>query len=365
MSSSAMWTAGCTELQLQRCLLCVPMTTAAPCCFYLVASWCGLIGRCWKCSAGLMGRGQAMPAEGVRPRVVFIDIDGVLLTRAGWLHPRNAEARAAMAEGTWDGRQRGMSLVSFDQHAIWLLNRLARLADAHIVVSSMWRRSFGAEQTVAKLVAEGLDATLLHADPACRGLASSTPAEDILDWLRWHRLRPMPDRPEELPDEEQSEERRLLRAYSADYWDEGWDWIVLDDRRQSDRWVRIDADDGLTVSCYRVALRAFGAVDQDFGVFAVDGGLWREVVAAHHGDPVEAAAWLEGRGAVLDRPLDLLQGWPSRRAARALLGQVGGSEAAAEAEAVAAFRARLAQDRPAQEPEPEPEPRGAGCDADF
>ncbi|MGK7867947.1 HAD domain-containing protein [Falsiroseomonas sp. E2-1-a20] len=290
-----------------------------------------------------------------------MDVDGVLLTRGRWLHERNAAARSLLAEGTWESRRQAMLTVSFDEQGVWLVDRLARLAGARIVVASLWRRSLQQEELVQKLAAEGLDISLLHEDPVCAGGASTTVSDEVLAWLGSHRLTPRPAWPEECGDP--AEETRRLRDYTSAFHDDGWDWVVLDDRRHLQRWVRVDGLAGLCMATYRVALRALSGEDPQFGMYPIDEVLWREVVDALDGDPVEAAAWIEGRVPVADPPIDLLRGWCQRRAAGVLSGVGVSLKEVPGADAVAAFRARLAQDRPAQEPEPEPS--GAGCDADF
>lgn len=210
-------------------------------------------------------------------KVIFLDIDGVLLRPIDWLHPRNAEAWRLWQSKDHRDRRRALDLVQFDPEAVGLVNRLARKAGAKVVVSSFWRSAVGANQSLRKLITQGIERDLFHEHAYCPHFPSDKRKDiDIRDWLRRHRADTTVD-----PDSGQIQV----------HWT---DWIVLDDEPGGQGWVLTHTDDGFTASTYRVALRALGGEDPEFGVHPIPADLWKEVLAVHSQDWVAAARWLEG-----------------------------------------------------------------------
>jgi hypothetical protein len=313
-----------------------------------------------------LGRQKAeFEAREARPRVVFIDIDGVLLTRARWLHPANTAARALLAEKSETARRRALETVSYDPNAVQLVNRLARTTRAKLVVSSFWRRSFGVEETHRKLLAEGIEPDLFHDDHSCDAGYSRDPTKqrDIWDWLDRHRTNSLPRHPGGVAttEEERRSTEEALRVWHAAYERVGLEWIVIDDEPGPDHLVRTHPELGFTAEDYRVAVRALGGEDAEFGVRPVPDGLWEEVLAIHACDPIAAARWVEGvRAPETFRPVRLLD-WREDQALDFLMGRRDASDEEAQVEALAAFRRRLATDRA---PRPE-QGVGGPLDADF
>ena len=290
------------------------------------------------------------PALQRRQKIIFLDIDGVLLRSIDWLHPRNAEASRLRRSDDYEDRQRALDVVQFDPTAVELVNRLARQAGAKIVVSSFWRNAIGAHQTVRKLIAQGIDRDLFHEDACCSHAPSEKSKDvDVRDWLGRHRatpLAPQPDDSRPMTGQETGGYHAKLSAWHKDPRNYGIDWVVLDDEFGPKRLVLTNGHDGFSTSDYRVALRALGGEDPEFGVVRLPDGLWEEVLAAHEGDPVGAARWVEGVPVPNTwRPTWLLD-WKTAKALNTLAGRRSPAEAEAKDEALKAFRERLMADRP-------------------
>ncbi|WP_320203910.1 HAD domain-containing protein [Agrobacterium rosae] len=90
-------------------------------------------------------------------RVVFLDIEDVLLTGSDWLVPHNIEL-VGMPE------KDQMDKVQFHQRSIALIVRLCDKADASLVLTSKWRREWphDREALLDRLVEQGLRRELWH-----------------------------------------------------------------------------------------------------------------------------------------------------------------------------------------------------------
>jgi len=96
------------------------------------------------------------------PRIIFIDIDGVLLSSRAWRSPANANAREFRSAWRWPEAQ---DAAVFDAEAVAWLNRMCSDVGAQVVLISSWRMSFGMDATAKKLVAQGVERRHLHAVP--------------------------------------------------------------------------------------------------------------------------------------------------------------------------------------------------------
>ena len=160
--------------------------------------------------------------------ILFLDIDGVLLTGRAWLMPVNAEARRLLREG----RQQlieAAKMVRFDPLAVNLAVRLCEQAGAKLVIASNWRHTVGPAATKAKLVDQGIPEALFHPDYACPVLRRGPrgKATEIWRWLDSHRTTPMSERPEAtLADPGGEEAWAVWHALQAE---PGFPFAVLDD----------------------------------------------------------------------------------------------------------------------------------------
>lgn len=119
-------------------------------------------------------------------RIVFIDIDDVLLSARALVLPGNR--RFLKAQGLSVDPQ----LVVFDPIGIEMLNRIGELADARFVLSTSWRYSLGVRPTLDALQRNGLSAKFFHIDPCCplggaRSDGAAGKARDIGYWLDQHQ----------------------------------------------------------------------------------------------------------------------------------------------------------------------------------
>jgi hypothetical protein len=200
--------------------------------------------------------------------ILFVDIDGVLLSGRAWLLPVNRRLQVAGAKLT---RQEATKLIGreaqFDTCAVALVSRICQATGARMVVASSWRYTVGYEQTRAKLLEQGLSEAMFHEDWACPMARFSTPKKlsDIEYWL---------------------DEHRDTRPSS---------WLVLDDDDiVPGATMRTDALDGLGAREAAAAVRYLGGADPGLGVRPLPDSDMELVLQAFHGDRIAACRWLEG-----------------------------------------------------------------------
>jgi hypothetical protein len=227
--------------------------------------------------------------------ILFLDIDGVLLPARAWAQPANAEARRLMRQRGRDAMREAQELVAFDSLAVGLVNRLAAVTGARIVIASNWRYSFGVEGTRDKLLAQGLDAALLHEHHSCprTSVMRWEKARDIDEWLQVHRMTPLPRRPRFVPFD------RRTAAYKARWerWQAARDahgvtFVTLDDDPGLPSVVLVDPEDGVSCRDYRVACRALGGEDPEMGVRPIPEDDLGRILDAWEGDRFAMARWL-------------------------------------------------------------------------
>ncbi len=97
--------------------------------------------------------------------VIFLYIDGVLLTGRAWDMPVNAAARELARRDP----EAAALASTFDPRAVRLLNLLVADTGAKLVISSTWRYTVGPDETLAKLVAQGVPAGSFHTEWCCLG----------------------------------------------------------------------------------------------------------------------------------------------------------------------------------------------------
>lgn len=215
--------------------------------------------------------------------VLFLDIDGVLLSGRAWQLPVNRRLQVAGAKLT---RQEASKLIGreaqFDPCAVALVSRICEATGARIVVASSWRYAVGCEQTRVKLLEQGLSGAVLHEDWACPVARSGTPEKhhDITLWL---------------------EEHGIIQTGS---------WLALDDEDVvPGATMTTDALDGLGAREAAAAVRYLGGADAGLGVRALAEADMSLVLESFHGDRIAACRWLEGvdaRTPRSERPAALL-----------------------------------------------------------
>ena len=118
-------------------------------------------------------------------RVIFIDIDDVLLTTRSLILPAN---RSLLKENS---HTPDFSRVVFDPVGIQMLNRMAELSEGRFVLSTHWRYTVGVGSTLDALRRNGLTMSLFHASPYCpligaRADGLTGKVRDISAWLEQH-----------------------------------------------------------------------------------------------------------------------------------------------------------------------------------
>jgi hypothetical protein len=121
--------------------------------------------------------------------VIFLDIDGVLLTGRAWDMPVKAAARD-LARRDPEAAARAST---FDPSAVQLLNDLVVDTWAKLVISSNWRYTVCPDETLTKLVAQGVPAGSFHAKSCCPvNPFRREKWHDIREWLGDNRTTTMP-----------------------------------------------------------------------------------------------------------------------------------------------------------------------------
>lgn len=192
-------------------------------------------------------------------KIIFLDIDGVLLSRRAWAMSVN---EAALNVGRKNLEQ-FTALSVFDPVGVALINRLCRCTGALIVISSLWRYSVNPDRTRDKLIEQGIDESLFH------------PTE----WY-CHLNR-----------------RRQDKEFDITDWIENIDqsgmFVTIDDGDLLPFLVRTNADDGITSAVYRISCRALGGTDSQMGVHALPEADLEQVSLAFRGDRIAASQFLE------------------------------------------------------------------------
>jgi hypothetical protein len=200
--------------------------------------------------------------------VLFLDIDGVLLSGRAWLLPANCGLREKVTDPFEYGATKLIGHeVSFDPCAVELVTQICAATGACIVVASYWRYTVGLEQTRSKLLEQGLSAKLLHDDWACPMIRHGSPDKrwEIMHWLGEHGV----------------------TQYGT--------WLVIDDDDVvPGATLCTDALDGIGVRDAAAAVRFFNDVDPVLGVAPLPAGDVERILRAFDGDWIGACRWLEG-----------------------------------------------------------------------
>ena len=185
---------------------------------------------------------------GMPEPILFLDIDGVLLTGRAWAMAVNAEARELARRDP----EAAAHAATFDANAVRLLVGLVEETGAKLVVASRWRYSVGPEETLAKLVAQGVAASIFHADWCCpMNRIRQEKCHDILQWLRDHRLTPEPlcpayPWPEGQTGDWKAEYEAAMASYRVEVDEFGFPFATVDDDGDLPRLVRTDFHEGLS-----------------------------------------------------------------------------------------------------------------------
>lgn len=202
--------------------------------------------------------------------ILFLDIDGVLLSGRACLMAENIALRARTASMVpRDAFSEIGRAALFDPCAIALVIEICEATDARLVVSSGWRYTIGVAETRAKLLEHGIEDRLFHEDWACSLQRHGPPHKyvDIQNWIEGHGAR------------------------------EPGSWLVIDDEPHAtpQPTLLVDGIEGLCVRDAAAAVRYFGAVSAKLGMTQLaDGDIPTEVRRAFNGRWIEACQWLEG-----------------------------------------------------------------------
>jgi len=102
-------------------------------------------------------------------KVIFVDIDGVLVTREGYMQIRRSK----------------FAPVPFDKDAVKNLNELTDKTEAVIVVSSSWRQGRTVQNLKKLFKSEGVTGKVIDKTPMLH-LSGDSRGAQIRDWLSNH-----------------------------------------------------------------------------------------------------------------------------------------------------------------------------------
>lgn len=233
-------------------------------------------------------------------KIVFLDIDGVLLSERALCLPENEIFRAWRASG---GRAPDAGLVAtevrFDPCAVSLVNRLCDRTGARLVVHSNWRRVMNAHDLMKKLVGQGLHVRHFHDDWFCGMRLTSHKSHDVAEWISDHRSTPEPHRPFHAigysPDPSQTgtwrTEEQALRKETGHH---GLHAIAIDDEPLTELVDQVTPsfDDGFALADYRLACALLDGEDPDLGVFELSQDDKERLMEAFVGSRLEMYKWL-------------------------------------------------------------------------
>jgi HAD domain in Swiss Army Knife RNA repair proteins len=214
-------------------------------------------------------------------RVIFLDIDGVLMSGRAWCLPQNVHARQLLLS---DMVLDAVSCMTFDPCAVALVNRLSERSRAKIVLHSNWRQTVGHDETHRKLLAEGIEARHFHVDHSCPFRFAADKVHDIRAWLTEHRANPVPEWPGDGPQlrgkRRATTHAKRAREYERQLSNYGIDYIVVDDECldvNMSAQLKIDQFEGFSVADYRASGGFFGIEDHELGLFRVSEEDFRRV----------------------------------------------------------------------------------------
>lgn len=181
-------------------------------------------------------------------RLLFLDIDGVLIPRRAFALAENAALLEGEAEQTgghltsiWD-----QAVKILDPVAVALVNRLCAVTGARLVLITSWRHVVGSEETRAHLEEHGVTPSHWHDRWTCPHAGSK--AEDLEAWLG---------------DAEPDDLTPTMGVASLVVLD---DDIRLNRRDRELQTVRPSFDEGLTLQVYRECLVKLGVNDPLLGL---------------------------------------------------------------------------------------------------
>lgn len=130
----------------------------------------------------LMSQPDVTPSNAPSDRLVFIDIDGVLLSFRSWTTAHNAPLwRLPVAQR--------MKHLELDQTSIGLLVRLCDLAKAKLVLTSTWRKTWPHDLTALhdRLIEQGLRRDLWHSEWMVPVSADRSKWQELAAWGGWSK----------------------------------------------------------------------------------------------------------------------------------------------------------------------------------
>lgn len=118
--------------------------------------------------------------SGTPSRLIFIDIDGVLLSFRSWATAHNAPLWRLPVESR-------MKHLELDQTSIGLLVRLCDLARAKLVLTSTWRKTWphDLEALHGRLIEQGLRRDLWHSEWMLPVIPDGTKWQELAKWGGW------------------------------------------------------------------------------------------------------------------------------------------------------------------------------------
>lgn len=219
-------------------------------------------------------------------RIIFLDIDGVLLTPYSFDFSYNKKIFEFLSSNKEEYPKDSLKYINyiqehakFNEESIELINRLCEKSEAKIVIISNWRRSYGSEKTLNKLIEQGIKKEYFHNDYAAkiRGMSSSK-MDDIYSWLNNNHLN-KELKPEykdlDIPSKEYDEQNLKWRNY---YDSHGYDYLIIDDNfLEQNTQLIINENIGFNIDYYRIACGYFNITDEYMNVFKIEPDLENDI----------------------------------------------------------------------------------------
>lgn len=203
------------------------------------------------------------------PPVIFLDVQGVLMSGRAWLMPTNRRAlRTSTTPMKPPSDELGRAAL-FDPCAVGLLIEICEATEARLVLSSGWGYINGLKATRAKLIEQGVEDRFFHEHWSCSSnqRGASFKLVGIQNWLKLHNTQ------------------------------EPGSWLIIDQKPHPapDPSLLVDGMEGLGARDAAAAIRYFGALSNTLGMVRLaDDDIPTEVRSAFNGRWIDACQWLEG-----------------------------------------------------------------------
>ena len=228
-------------------------------------------------------------------KIIFLDIDGVLLPRKSYFLPENERFIKLFNEGFEKHSRKEIALsAKFDKTIISLINRLCEMTGAKIVPHTNWRRTVGIDETIEKIIKEGIKEEYIHENPRCTYRMTSGKDSDIMGWLYDNRLTDVPTRPKNFLPFDKGYDEKVVKEYNEKLHNHGYEYLIIDDEQvgyMRNNQILTDFDEGFAFDDYKVACAFFDKADPMAGVIGIE-DVFLDRIKLHIPEKIDYIKWL-------------------------------------------------------------------------